>query len=71
MYEIKVNGRIKLKTFQSEFLKKFPYLVSTMRAPDGKCIDNELTIAGARTKAVRVYSPSGETELSINGNLTV
>jgi len=71
MIEIKVNGRIKVKTFQTEFLKKFPYLVPTMRTPDGKGIDNELTIAGARTKAIGVYTPSGESELSINGNLTV
>jgi hypothetical protein len=71
MADITVNGRIKVKTFQSEFLKKFPYLVPTMRTPDGKGIDNELTIAGARTKAIGEYKPSGESDLSINGNLTV
>lgn len=71
MADITVNGRIKVKTFQSEFLKKFPYLVPTMRTPDGKGIDNELTIASARTKAIGEYKPSGESELSINGNLTV
>jgi hypothetical protein len=71
MADIKVNGRIKVKTFQAEFLKKFPYLVPTMRTPDGKGIDNDLTIASARTKAVGSYKPSGESELSINGNLTV
>ncbi len=71
MADIKVNGRIKVKTFQAEFLKKFPYLVPTMRTPDGKGIDNDLTIASARTKAAGAYSPSGEAELSINGNLTV
>ena len=71
MADITVNGRIKVKTFQASFLKKFPYLVPTMRTPDGKGIDNELTIAGARVKAVGEYKPSGETELSVNGNLTV
>jgi hypothetical protein len=71
MADIKVNGRIKVKTFQAEFLKKFPYLVPTMRTPEGKGIDNNLTIASARTKAAGAYTPSGEAELSINGNLTV
>ena len=48
MADINVNGRIKIKTFQIQFLEKFPYLVPTLRTPDGKGIDNELTIAGAR-----------------------
>jgi hypothetical protein len=71
MSDISVNGRIKVKTFQANFIKKFPYLVPTLRTPDGKGIDNELTIAGARSKALGEYTPSGESELSINGNLTV
>lgn len=71
MADITVNGRIKIKTFQTEFLKKFPYLVPTLRTPDGKGIDNDLTIASARTKAVGEYKPSGEADLSINGNLSV
>jgi hypothetical protein len=71
MAEINVNGRIKVKTFQGDFLKKFPYLVPTLRTEDGKGIDNDLTIAGARSKALGNYTPSGESELSINGNLTV
>jgi hypothetical protein len=72
MQDIKVNGRIKVSTFQKEFIKKFPYLVPTMRTSDGKGIDNSLTIAGARAKAVGGdYKPSGEAELSINGNLHV
>ena len=70
MADITVNGRIKVSTFQKEFLKKFPYLLPTMRTADGKGIDNSLTIAGARAKAVGGdYTPSGEAELSINGNL--
>jgi hypothetical protein len=71
MSEIVVNGRVKVKTFQSQFLKKFPYLVPTLRMEDGKGIDNDLTIAGARSKAKGEYTPSGESELSVNGNLTV
>jgi hypothetical protein len=71
MADITVNGRIKIKTFQAEFLKKFPYLVPTLRTPDGKGIDNDLTIASARTKAVGEYKPSGQADLSINGNLSV
>lgn len=72
MSDINVNGRIKVSTFQKEFIKKFPYLVPTLRTPDGKGIDNSLTIAGARAKAVGGdYKPSGEAELSINGNLQV
>ena len=71
MSDITVNGRIKVSTFQRDFLKKFPYLIPTLRTTDGKGIDNSLTIAGARSKAVGEYKPSGEAELSINGNLQV
>ena len=71
MAEIVVNGRIKVKTFQSQFIKSFPYLVPTMRMPDGSGISHELTIAGARSKANGEYKPSGESELSVNGNLSV
>ena len=71
MSDIKVNGRIKVSTFQKDFIKKFPYLVPTLRTTDGKGIDNDLTIAAARTKAAGSYTPSGEAELSVNGNLTV
>lgn len=72
MADITLNGRIKVSTFQKEFIKNFPYLVPTMRTPDGKGIDNSLTIAGARAKAVGGdYKPSGEAELSVNGNLQV
>ncbi|MEY4141600.1 MAG: hypothetical protein RL110_972 [Bacteroidota bacterium] len=72
MSDISVNGRIKVSTFQSNFIKKFPYIVPTLRTPDGKGIDNSLTIAGARSKAVGgEYKPSAEAELSVNGNLQV
>jgi hypothetical protein len=71
MAEIKLNGRVKVKTFQAEFIERFPYLVPTLRLEDGSGIDNDLTIAGARSKAKGEYSPSGSSELSINGNLSV
>jgi hypothetical protein len=71
MSEIVVNGRIKIKTFQAEFCKKYPYLVPTLRMEDGSGINHELTIASARSQAKGSYSPSGEAELSVNGNLTV
>ena len=72
MAEIKVSGRIKIVTFQKDFVKMFPYLVPTMRTPDGKGIDNSLTISGARVKAVGgEYKPVGESEFSIHGNLSV
>lgn len=72
MADINVNGRIKVSTFQKDFLKRFPYLVPTLRTTNGKGIDNSLTIAGARAKAVGGdYKPSGAAELSLNGNLQV
>lgn len=72
MADTNVNGRIKISTFQKDFLKSFPYLVPTLRTTSGKGIDNSLTIAGARAKAVGGdYKPSGEAELSLNGNLQV
>ena len=72
MADINVNGRIKVSTFQKDFIKQFPYLVPTLRTSNGTGIDNSLTIAGARAKAVGGdYKPSGQAELSVNGNLQV
>ena len=72
MSGLKLNGRIKVSTFQKDFIKQFPYLVPTLRTTDGKGINNKLTIAGARSKAVGGdYKPSGQAELSVNGNLQV
>lgn len=71
MAEITVNGRIKIITFQKSFVKEYPYLVPTLRMDDGKGIDHDMTIAGARSKANGEYKPSGEADLSVNGNLTV
>lgn len=72
MGEITVNGRIKVKSFQNSFLEEFPYLVPTMRTKDGKGIDNDLTIASARSLAIGGdYTPSGESDLSVHGNLSI
>jgi hypothetical protein len=71
MAEIKISGRMKVKTFQADFIEKFPYLVPTMRMSDGSGIDNDITLAAARVKARGEYEPSGEAELSVNGNLSV
>jgi len=72
MADINVSGRIKISTFQKDFIKKFPYLVPTLRMADGQGIDNSRTIASARAKAIGGdYKPSGEAELSINGSLLV
>jgi hypothetical protein len=72
MSEINVNGRIRVKSFQASFIEKFPYLLPTLRMPDGAGISNELTIAGARGLAKGgPYTPTGEAAMSINGNLTV
>lgn len=71
MSEIKLNGKVKVKSFQKSFLKEYPYLFPTMRTEEGKMIDNELTIAGVRSQVNGAYSPSGESELSVNGNLTI
>jgi hypothetical protein len=71
MAEITVNGRIKIITFQKSFVQVFPYLVPTLRTDDGKGIDHDLTIASARMKANGEYKPSGESDLSINGHLTI
>ena len=43
-----------------------------MRTRHGKGIDNSLSIAGARSKAIGGdYSLSGESNLSVNGNFQV
>lgn len=71
MAEIKINGRMKVKSFQADFIEKFPYLVPTLRMSDGSGINNDLSLAAARVKARGEYDRSGEADLSVNGNLTV
>jgi len=71
MSEIKVNGRIKVKSFYNTFIKEFPYLHASLRLPDGKAADMDDTIASVRTKSLGEYKPSGEADLSVRGNLNV
>ncbi len=65
MSEIKVNGRIKVKSFYNTFIKEFPYLHASLRLPDGKAADMDDTIASVRTKSLGEYEPSGEADLSV------
>ncbi len=72
MSEIKINGRIKVKSFYSSFLKSYPYLYPELKYPDGKSADKESTIANVRGKSHGgKYSPTDELDFSINGNLTI
>jgi hypothetical protein len=72
MSEIKVNGRIKVKSFNKAFTEAYPYLHAILKLPDGTNMDPEITMAGARFLSNdRNYVPTGEKEFSINGNLQV
>jgi hypothetical protein len=70
MSEIKVNGRIKVKSFNQAFTKAYPYLHAVLKQPDGKNIDPETTMANARTISNGgTYKPTEEADFSIRGNL--
>ena len=71
MADIKISGKIKLKTFQSEFCEKFPYLVPTLVNKEGTRLSNDYTIAKCNTLVNGEYSPIKVDDLSINGNLQV
>lgn len=71
MSDIKISGKIKLKTFQSEFCKKYPYLVPTLVNKEGTRLSNDYTIAKCNTVVNGEYSPIKVDDLSINGNLQV
>jgi hypothetical protein len=72
MSEISVTGRTKVKSFYAAFTKAYPYLYPSLRYPDGKAVDAESTIANARSKSVAGgYTPTGEADLSVRGNLKV
>jgi hypothetical protein len=71
MSDIKISGKIKLKTFQAEFCKKFPYLVPTLVNKEGTRLSNDYTIAKCNTVVNGEYSPIKVDDLSINGNLQV
>jgi len=71
MSDIKINGKIKLKTFQTEFCEKYPYLVPTLVNKEGTRLHNSYTLAQCNTNVHGEYSPFKVDELSINGNLLV
>ena len=72
MGEIKVSGRIKVKSFYNAFIKEFPYLHASLRYPDGKGVDMDASIANARSKSTTDgYTPTGNADLSVRGNLNV
>ncbi len=72
MSEISVSGRTKVKSFYQAFLKAYPYLHAGLQYPDGKPVDAEATIANARSKSIGgEYTPTGESELSVRGNLNI
>ena len=72
MSEIKVTGRIKVKSFNKAFTEAYPYLHAILKLPDGTDMDTEITIAGARFLSNdRNYVPTGEKDFSVNGNLQV
>jgi hypothetical protein len=72
MGEIKVSGRMKVKSFYNAFNKEFPYLHAHLKYPNGKGVDKDGSIANARVKSLGgEYSPTGESDLSIRGNLKV
>jgi hypothetical protein len=72
MAEIKVTGRIKVKSFYKAFSDVFPYLHAILLLPDGTKMDPEYTIAGARYLSNdKNYVPTGEKDFSVNGNLQI
>lgn len=72
MADIEVSGRTKVKSFYEAFLKSYPYLIPALKYPDGKAVDTESTIANARSLSIGGdYTPTGEAELSVRGNLNV
>lgn len=72
MANIEVNGRIKVKSFYNAFIEAYPYLHAGLRYPDGKPVDADNTIANARSKSTEGnYSPTGDAEISVHGNLGV
>lgn len=71
MADITVNGRIKLKTFQAQFIKAYPYLVPTLQDKAGARLNNDYTISKCATIVNGEWKPVKEEDLSINGNLLV
>jgi hypothetical protein len=72
MSEIKVNGRIKVKSFNQAFTKAYPYLHAILKLPNGKNIDTEVTIANAKSQSNDgKYVPTANEDFSVRGNLQI
>lgn len=72
MGDVKINGRIKVKSFYNSFIKEFPYLHAGLRNGEGKGADLDVTIANLRVSSTGKYSgATGDQELSAHGNLQV
>jgi hypothetical protein len=72
MSDFKVSGKQKVMSFYKNFAKEYPYLYASLRYPDDKAVNADLTIANARVTSLGgVYSPTGASDLSVSGNLKV
>jgi hypothetical protein len=72
MSDIKVSGRMKVKSFYNAFSKEFPYLHACLLYPNGKGVDQDESIANARGISIGgEYTPTGKADLSIRGNLNI
>lgn len=48
MSEISISGRMKVISFQKNFLKSYPFLYPSLRYPNDKVVDEDSTIANAK-----------------------
>ena len=72
MSDLNISGRMKVISFQKEFLKSYPHLYPSLRYPNDKVVEDDSTIANAKNVSLGgKYVPAGEADLSMRGNLTV
>ena len=72
MSDLNITGRMKVISFQKEFLKSYPHLYPSLRYPNDKVVEDDSTIANAKNVSLGgKYVPAGEADLSMRGNLTV
>ena len=72
MSDLNITGRMKVISFQKEFLKSYPHLLPSLRYPNDKVVEEDSTIANAKNVSLGgKYVPAGEADLSMRGNLTV
>ena len=71
MSDIKVSGKIKVKSFQTEFCQKYPFLVPTITDKSGTRLDNDYTFAHCHSISTGAYKPLAIDDMSINGNLSI